>query len=62
MTKFDKEFFIKDVEIKYELNKFQYKNLVEIRHSLSDEGFVQQITSKAYDVCYYSDLLDVLKE
>ena len=62
MTLFDKEFFIKDVEIKYELNKLQYKNLVEIRHSLSDEGFLQQITSKAYDVCFNADLLEILKE
>lgn len=62
MPKFDKEFFLKDIEIKYELNKLQYKNLVEIRHSLSDEDFIQQITSKAYDVCYYGDLMDILRE
>lgn len=62
MPKFDKEFFLRDIEIKYELNKLQYKNLVEIRHSLSDEDFIQKVTSKAYDVCYYGDLMDILRE
>lgn len=62
MPKFDKEFFIQDTKEKFDLSKRNFMDLVENRHNISEEEFLEDLSCITFHVCYYGDLLEVLKE
>lgn len=62
MSKLDKEFFVKRYTDKLEIHKL---NLDQYNHEFKESGdvdLISSIGSEAYLICFYSDLLDVLKE
>ena len=47
---------------KFDLSKRNFMDLVENRHNISKEEFLEDLSCITFHVCYYGDLLEVLKE
>jgi beta-lactamase regulating signal transducer with metallopeptidase domain len=62
MTKFDKEFFINDFQEKYDSCKRQFMSIVEKHHEMSQDKLLNELCITAEMICYFSDLLEILKE
>jgi hypothetical protein len=62
MQKHDKEFFINDAEEKYEMYKLSFNGLIEERNRMSEDEFLNNLSTCVHLIRYYGDLLDILKE
>lgn len=62
MPKFDKEFFINDFEEKYDLCKHQLMNLVKNHYVMTEDELINELSMISEMICYFSDLLEILKE
>jgi hypothetical protein len=62
MTKFDKEFFINDFQEKYDSCKHTFMSIVENHHEISQDELLDKLCITAEMICYFSDLLEILKE
>ena len=62
MQKYDKEFLINETQEKYDSCKSQLMCLVEKHHEISQGELTNQLCEISEMICYYGDLLDVLKE
>lgn len=62
MSKLDKEFFLKHFSGELEIHKLKFDQYNCKFKESNDVDLVSSISSEAYLICFYSDLVDVLKE